>query len=123
MMFVRTDRDTQEYAAFLPTVESRFLDECLQYSPGASVLALDVYRLYQSERGKRSTVSRRAFWIRAESAAVTGLMGDVCKVRRRRTEGLVAKLDVGPDVEQYVITNVAYSPEYLSRLHGVPLPT
>ena len=119
---MRTDRDTQEYPALPPTVESEFLDECLRYSPGSSVLALDVYRLYQDERGRRSTVSGRAFWFRAESAGVISLMGDVRKVRRRRSDGLVARLDVGPYVEQYVITNVAYSPEYLSRLRGVPLP-
>ena len=106
----------------LPTVESDFLDACLRYSPGGSVSTVDVYWLYQqwAVRMRRRMTSRETFWMRARTAGIFG--DDVRKVRRRRSEGLVAKPDAELGAAQYVITNVAYSPEYLSRLRGVPLP-
>ena len=106
----------------VPTTESEFLDRCLRYSPGSSVLSTDVYQLYQqwAVRMRRRMTSRETFWMQARTAGIFG--DDVRKVRRRRSEGLVAKPDAELGAAQYVITNVAYSPEYLSRLRGVPLP-
>ena len=98
----------------VPTTESEFLDRCLRYSPGSSVLSTDVYQLYQAECPGRRMTGIRTFWVQARAVpGVLELMGDVRKVRRRGSDG---------GASQTVITNVAYSPEYLSRLRGVPLP-